>query len=228
MDGHHPDGVDIGLRQNRLGDPGAFLALPSDPGEVGPEAAVLSLRPRPGLVDDEPEPAPLVAGPRLRGGHLEHPAVVDQQRQHRVRGQPADPVVQAVQVVQRGGDRVPGQSVGDRCEEVERAAVVLPGPQVVVAQPEQRRAQSSDQGQGVAGVRDARGRPRADRVPPTPGRPASSTRPDSGSRLRRTPPRARAARSEPATARRCPEVRSDVAARPEPSRSERSSLLTVP
>ena len=114
VDGHHSDGVDVGLRQHRLRHPRLVLGLPSGPGEVGPQPAVLRLRPSASLVDDEPQPPPRVPGSVLTGGDFHHPTVGDQTGEHLGRRQAAQPPLQTSQVLERAGHRVRRQRLGDR------------------------------------------------------------------------------------------------------------------
>ncbi len=160
MDRHHAHRVGVGLGQHRLGDARDLLTLQRRPGQVGAQAAVRDLRPRPGLVDDEPQPAPRIPRTRAGGGRdLEHAAVGDDRGEHLARGQPAGVEVQLAEVGQRGADRAGGQRVGlvEPRVDGERSAAVLPPPQVVVAAAEQRRAQRGDQRQAVAGIGDRPG-----------------------------------------------------------------------
>ncbi len=217
VDGHHPHGVDVGLGQHRLGDPGGLLALPRGPGEVGPQPAVLSLRPGPGLVDDEPQPAPLVSRPRA--GWRRPRASGGRRRSRRA---PRSGVIQRASLVQPTSGRPARAPTGcagqlrrrGRSQDGERAAVALPAPQVVVAAAEQRRPQRGDAATARRSGRRPPGRRRAGRGPRPPGRPASSTRPGRGCRPRRARPRGTAARSGPAPGRRCHRSRQRAPARP--------------
>ena len=140
--------------QHRLGDPGGLVGLPGRPRQVAPQSAVLGFRPRPGLVDHEPQPAPGVPGARPGGGHLEHPPFLDDRRQHLTGRQPPGPRMQPAQVRDGPADRMLGPVGRYRGEDVERPAARAPGPQVVVAAPEQRRPQRGHAGELVAGVGD--------------------------------------------------------------------------
>ena len=157
MDRHDPHRVDVGLGQHRLGHSRALRALRGRPREVGPQPAVLGLRPRARLVDDEPQPAPRIPRPRREHRDLEHPPVGRDPAEDLARRHPPRAVVQPLQVPDAGAHRVRGGVVVERGEQRERPAAALPRPQVVVPAPEQRRAQRGDERERIRRVGDGAG-----------------------------------------------------------------------
>ena len=204
MDRHHADGVDVGLGQHRLGDARLLLALVGRPGQVRAQAAVGDLGPGAGLVDDEPQPAPRVAGARAGGADLEHAPVLDEPGQHLAGREPP---------CARGAARQVGERPADRAV---RERVVL---RLARRGPPRRRRASSATGRrrrsrtagsaaprparAVAGVGDRARRGQQVAHLGAPGRPASSPRRGKGRPPRRARPRAAAATCATGRGSRC-------------------------
>jgi hypothetical protein len=138
VDGHHADGVGVGFGEDCFGDSGGLFALVCCPGEVGAEAAVFDLRPGAGLVHDEADAAPGVAGSGAGGGDFEDTAVGDDLAEDLAGGEPAGGVVGLAEPLHGFPDGVDKEVVGDGGSEGEGAAGALPGEEVVVAAAEER------------------------------------------------------------------------------------------
>ena len=110
VDRHDPHGVIVGLGQDGLGHPGPLGRLAVDPVQVLAQVAAGGLAPRPGLVDDEAQPPPDVAGPALGEPELEGPPVAGDPVEQLRRRQPVALVVQRAQVGQ--ADRARGRRAG--------------------------------------------------------------------------------------------------------------------
>ena len=135
MDGQDPHGVVVALGQDRLGHPGPLGRLHGDPVQVLAQVAAGGLAPGPGLVDDEAQPPPHVAGPALGEAELQGPSVPGDAAQQLGRGGPRALVVERPQVGQADPDRIVGRHGVGLVGQVAPASPALPlePEQVVVA-----------------------------------------------------------------------------------------------
>ena len=99
VDGHDPHGVVVGLRQDDLDGPHLLRLLEVHPREEPVQVATVVVGELPGLVGDEAEPPPRVAGPAVVEGELHHPPDLDH-----LLHQPAhvEPPVPSVELPQHG------------------------------------------------------------------------------------------------------------------------------
>ena len=157
VDGHDAHGVVVALGQDGLGHPGPLGRLRLHPAQVLAEVPAGGLAPGPGLVDDEAQPAPHVAGPSL--GEARAPGPAGRRRCGRAaRRAPASGAGRRASAGRRGRRRT-GSSIGDGVGLVGQVAPTplpfgLEAEQVVVATGQQRRPQGGHDAEVVGGVVD--------------------------------------------------------------------------
>ena len=88
VDGHDSHGIVVALGQDGLGHPRTFGRLQVHPAQVLAQIASGGLAPRPGLVDDETQSPPHVAGPPFGEAELHGPPVGRDPVEQLRRGQP--------------------------------------------------------------------------------------------------------------------------------------------
>ncbi len=152
VDRHHPHGVIVGVRGPDAPDATVALGPEVGPGEKGPQGPARRLVEEPGLVQQPPQPLPVVTGTAMRQSQCEAAQLPEGGDHHVRRFGPPPPPVQTVQHGHGLGHRVVLQARRYRCPRVPRTAGRVPGHQVVVPAGETRGPQGAQDGHRVGGV----------------------------------------------------------------------------